>query len=91
MLSCKQVARLVSEGLDHRLSIWQRMGMRLHLMMCSACSGYKRQVEMLHRLVRRRYSDRNYEQDRFAELNGRRHPLPEQTRTRIKEALRGGK
>ncbi len=57
MLTCKETARLISEGLDRKLSLWQRMNLRLHLMMCGACSAYRRQVETLNRIVRRRFDE----------------------------------
>lgn len=56
MLTCKETARLVSESLDRKLSLWQRMNLRLHLMMCGACSAYRGQVRALNRLVRMRFS-----------------------------------
>ncbi len=55
MLTCKEAARLISEGLDRKLSLRQRMSLRLHLIMCGACSAYRRQVETLNRVVRRRF------------------------------------
>ena len=54
MLMCKEATRLISEGLDRRLPFWQRMGLRMHVMMCGACSTYKRQIESLHRLILRK-------------------------------------
>jgi hypothetical protein len=50
MLNCKEVTRLISEGLDRRLSLWQRINLRMHMMWCGACATYKRQLEGLHRL-----------------------------------------
>lgn len=58
MLNCKQTARLISEGLDRKLSLWQRMNLWLHLAMCGACSAYRRQIHLLNRLVRRRFGER---------------------------------
>jgi len=57
MLTCKETARLVSEGLDRKLSLWTRMNLRLHLMMCGACSAYRRQVETLNRVIHRRFAE----------------------------------
>ena len=50
MFSCKEAARLSSEKLDRRLSLWERLMLRLHLAMCKACSVYSRQIEGLHRI-----------------------------------------
>ncbi len=54
MLTCRDVSRLVSEGLDRKLSPWQRLRVRLHLLMCGACAAYARQIRQLDRLIRRR-------------------------------------
>jgi len=51
MLMCKEATRLISEGLDRRLSLWQRISLRLHVMMCDACAAYKRQVEGIQQLL----------------------------------------
>ena len=48
MLSCKEVARLASDGLDNDLPFGTRFGMRLHMMMCGACSRYVKQLKQLH-------------------------------------------
>lgn len=83
MLTCKETAQLVSEGLDRKLSLWQRMNLRLHLMMCGACSAYRRQVETLNRIVRRRF-DESAVDATATEAPG----CPEQTKRRITESLR---
>lgn len=57
MLSCKQATRLVSEGLDRDLPFWQRIGLRLHVVMCRGCARYQRQISALDRLVSDHYGD----------------------------------
>ena len=57
MLNCKETTHLISMGLDRKLSLRQRMNLRLHLLMCSACSAYQKQINMLNRLIRRRFAD----------------------------------
>ncbi len=56
MLSCKEATRLVSEGLDHPLPFWRRMGLRLHVVMCRGCSRYTRQITALNRLISDHYA-----------------------------------
>ena len=49
--TCKEVHRLVSEGLDRDLSIVERWRMRLHLMMCDACGNFSKQMSLLRRAM----------------------------------------
>jgi hypothetical protein len=78
MLSCKETSKLISRGLDQRLPRWQRFNLRLHLMMCRACSTYKHQIEALHQLFRKRFRDSH---------NGR-ESLSDEARQRMKQRLR---
>ncbi|MCK4564165.1 MAG: zf-HC2 domain-containing protein [Verrucomicrobia bacterium] len=76
MLTCKEVSKLVSESLEHPLPFRQRMGVRLHLMMCSMCRAYQKQTLLL------RAAMRTYARHEPSE------PLSEQARQRIKNALK---
>jgi hypothetical protein len=49
MFNCKKVTQLLSEALDRNLPLYQRMGMRIHLMMCKFCSRYKEQLLFLRK------------------------------------------
>jgi hypothetical protein len=37
MLSCRQATELMSQEQDRRLSLAERLGLRLHVLICSAC------------------------------------------------------
>lgn len=50
MLSCKEVAKLVSESLDAELSLRQRIGVRMHLAMCHMCRAYRKQVLLMRQI-----------------------------------------
>ena len=52
MLSCKQVAELCSQELDRQLGLGERVSLKTHLMMCSGCSNYRRQMFTLRQLAR---------------------------------------
>jgi len=45
--TCKHAARLQSEALDHPLTLSQRAGLRLHLMLCGWCRRYGKQIRFL--------------------------------------------
>lgn len=49
MLSCKEVSRLVSQGLDRKLGFGERVALRLHLAICEGCENFSRQMAVLRR------------------------------------------
>jgi hypothetical protein len=46
--ACKQTARLQSEAMDRRLSLLERIGLQLHLLLCKWCRRYVEQLTILH-------------------------------------------
>ena len=53
MLNCKQAAALMSQGMDRKLGMFQRMSLRFHLMMCSGCRNFNKQMEFLRQGCRK--------------------------------------
>jgi predicted anti-sigma-YlaC factor YlaD len=51
--SCKEAAKAAAEALEHDLPFYRRFALGFHLLICSACRRYRRQVIGLNRLVRR--------------------------------------
>jgi len=51
-LSCKEASRLISEGMDRRLSVPERITLRLHVGICDACTRFTSQVEFLRRALK---------------------------------------
>ena len=47
MLSCKQVTRLVSQGLDRELGFADRVRLRVHLAICDGCTKFSKQLAFL--------------------------------------------
>jgi predicted anti-sigma-YlaC factor YlaD len=53
MLTCKEVTRLASEGLDRRLGLGERVRLRLHLAICDGCRNFHKQLDFLREAVNR--------------------------------------
>jgi len=80
MLSCKEVSLLVSQSYDAKLTWRQRLGVRLHLLVCEACRRFERQMQFLRR-AGRAFSDR--------QRDGVSGSLSPSARERIRNSLRG--
>src|SRR5690349_10797281 len=77
--SCRQVARLQSDRLDQELGLSQRVGLRFHLLVCSWCRRYGKQLRFLQRAV-------HEHPDEWAAAQS--PSLSPEARQRIKRALR---
>ena len=82
MLSCKEVSHLVSESLDRKLSLWQRIQVRLHLLMCRFCSRFRKQSLFL------RDAARHYLSAVEEAETGPSTALSPEARDRIKQSLK---
>ena len=51
MLTCKEVTRLVSQGLDRELALGERISLRVHFVICKGCSNVNRQLSFLRRAM----------------------------------------
>jgi hypothetical protein len=52
MLPCREVTRLVSQGLDRRLGFGERVALRIHFAICEGCGNFDRQMKLLRAAVR---------------------------------------
>jgi len=80
MFNCKEVSRRVSESMDHDLPVYQRMLIRMHLLMCRYCSRFRRQVMFLRDICRSHQLD---ESALDTSVN-----LPSDSRERIRQTLK---
>lgn len=53
MLSCRQATELMSQEQDRRLGLAERLGLRLHVLICTGCNNYRRQMAVLRAACRR--------------------------------------
>ncbi len=52
MLSCKEVTHLLSEAQERELSLGEKLGLRMHLVMCKGCSNFRDQMDFIRRACR---------------------------------------
>jgi hypothetical protein len=80
IFNCKAVTRMVSESMDRKLPFYQRMGIRMHLLMCKLCSRYRRQLLFLRETIRRQAASSEDIESAIV--------LPPGARERIKRSIR---
>ena len=56
-LNCREVTALVLAGEDRQLSLGERLGVRLHLLVCQACPRFVQQVTLMRRALNRWKAD----------------------------------
>lgn len=49
-MRCLESARLLSERRDHPLPLGKRIGLRVHLLICSLCRAYQTQIDAVCRI-----------------------------------------
>lgn len=81
MKSCKEVTELVSQSIERRLSLIEWMQLRMHLLACTACSRFTRQMKFMHAAARD-YARRGL-------LAAQEWTLSPSARERIRTALHG--
>ena len=53
MLNCIQASELASRSMDDKLPIWTKLGLKIHLLICSNCRVFMRQLKFLQEATRR--------------------------------------
>lgn len=78
--TCREVTRLQSDALDQNLPFSKRAGLRLHLLVCSWCRRYAKQIRFLREALRNHPGELHE-----ASSQG----LSPEARERLKRALHG--
>lgn len=45
--TCREVTRLVLQGEDRPLRLGERLGVRLHMVICAACPRFRQQLQLM--------------------------------------------
>ncbi len=73
MLSCKDLSHKLSESCDRKLSLTEKISVRMHLMICGACRIMEKQMKIIRALSHQTGEQSNQELP----------SLPNDSRTRI--------
>jgi hypothetical protein len=77
---CKEIVRTASDSLDRKLSLRERIVMKLHFWACLPCVRYFEQSKYIHGAMR------EFEENRAAELQQK--GLSDDARARLKDLLK---
>jgi len=80
LMSCKDVSSLISLGQDQRLSLRERMMVRVHLFFCEACSRFSTQIRFLDKAAAKSMREKPESENKDAALS-------EEARQRIVRAM----
>lgn len=53
MMNCKEATQLLSQDLERKLSLPERLGLHLHLLICRGCRATERHFAFLRTAARR--------------------------------------
>jgi hypothetical protein len=76
--TCPEVIRILSQGMEQDLSLFTRIKLRIHYLMCSFCDRYAKQLKYI-REVSREFPEK------IGEISDAK--LPSEAKQRLKEAL----
>lgn len=76
--SCRRATELISKSHDAPLSFKEQLALRLHLLVCTWCRRYEKQILLLRRVMELRRADDD----------PRATDLPTEARERIRNALK---
>jgi len=51
MLNCRETTELCSQEMERPLGLGERMSLATHLMMCSGCTNFRKQMKALRRVA----------------------------------------
>lgn len=52
MLNCQDITHLLSESQERKLTLHERMSLKMHVLMCSGCRNFGRHMHTLRQAAR---------------------------------------
>ncbi|QLG89251.1 zf-HC2 domain-containing protein [Chitinibacter bivalviorum] len=51
-MGCREASFLLSQAQDRELALGEKISLRIHLLMCTKCTNFSRQLQMMRKLNR---------------------------------------
>ena len=83
---CREVVRIVSDEMDRPISFQRRIGARLHMLICSWCLRYQKQIGLIRTFLRT--PEPGSPTGESADDSGSEVRLSDETRERLKRLTR---
>ncbi len=45
--ACKEASKLASDGLDRQLSLWEKLKLQVHMLMCGKCKNCNETMQLI--------------------------------------------
>ncbi|HYG80574.1 MAG TPA: hypothetical protein VD861_09315 [Pyrinomonadaceae bacterium] len=81
--TCEQVLPVLSESLERKLTLRERLTLRLHFLICVYCVRYLKQLRLIRHALRARSEQMNQDDPAAASTSA----LSDEARERLKRAL----
>ena len=83
MSRCKDITKLISDSMERKLSFWQRIDLRTHLILCGFCRRFQANVLALRKLATSELA-----LSEKTEVASGKPILSVEAKTRIRDAIR---
>jgi hypothetical protein len=50
--ACNEASKLASDGLDRKLSLWERLKLQIHMSMCGKCKNCNETMKLLRKTTK---------------------------------------
>ncbi|MDZ4097687.1 MAG: zf-HC2 domain-containing protein [Methylophilaceae bacterium] len=87
MLNCKEASQLASISIDRKLSLRERLSLKVHLLLCANCTNFYGQISLLRMAARAFLTNRKSGGHDCEDPECEKFCLSDEARQRIHQAL----
>ena len=50
--ACKEASKLASDGLDRKLTLWEKLKLQIHMSMCGKCKNCNKSMKLIRKATK---------------------------------------